>query len=220
MTFAPLFHPHFSVRWSSAIPPVLTANTHNSYRCWENENLLKSSALQDAPNVIYSLILVTFISRERLALLSWNFGILPNLVGSTYCKNISQISDIDCATLVVTYVQCLLAIWGQLLITVLMSYRWKYSIVCSWYNTMSTELGIIVSWVFLSSTSFIDFIKYFESVLWISLYRKMIKSWLFSQNMRREKLFKNYKKKSLLTCSDICLYIRNKKQNTCSSYLT
>jgi hypothetical protein len=41
------------------------------------------------------LILVTSISQERLALLSWNFGLLPNFVTPTYCKNISEIGNIS-----------------------------------------------------------------------------------------------------------------------------
>jgi len=79
-------------------PSIVSMVKHlysNCYRCWENENLLKSIALQNAPKVTYSLIVVSTISPDWLIRLSWNFGYLPKYVSPTYCKNISQISEID-----------------------------------------------------------------------------------------------------------------------------
>ncbi len=69
---------------------------------------MKSIALQHASKVTYPLIVVSNISPDWVIRLSWNFGFLPKYVSPTYCENISQIGDIDCATLVVAYVQCLL----------------------------------------------------------------------------------------------------------------
>jgi hypothetical protein len=60
--------------------------------------------------VTYPLKVVSNISPDWLIRLSWNFGFLPKYVSPTYCKNISQIVDIDWATFGVTYVQCLIYI--------------------------------------------------------------------------------------------------------------
>ena len=57
------------------------------------------------------MTLVTLISPEGLIRLSWNFGFLPNIIWSTYCKNISQIGDGHWATLGVAYMQCLLGMF-------------------------------------------------------------------------------------------------------------
>jgi hypothetical protein len=54
----------------------------------------------------------------------------------------------------------------------------------------------------------------------LSLYKQMIKSWFSSQKMYLEKLFKNCKKQSLLTCFDGFSYSRNEKNthDTATSY--
>ena len=56
------------------------------------------------------VILVVSISPEYPIRWNWNFQFFPNLVRPTYYKNINQIDSIDWATLVITYMQCILVI--------------------------------------------------------------------------------------------------------------
>jgi hypothetical protein len=58
-------------------------------------NLLKIIALKNALKIPDPLISATAISPEWLICLSWNFWFIPKYVGPTYCKNISQIGEID-----------------------------------------------------------------------------------------------------------------------------
>jgi hypothetical protein len=84
----------FSMSWEdrpSSIAPMVKNLCSNYCVCYENENLLRHSGSKDTSHVL----LITTISLEQLARLSWNFQFLPNYSWSTYCKNISRISDIS-----------------------------------------------------------------------------------------------------------------------------
>ncbi len=75
----------------SSIAPMVKNLCSNYCVSCENENLLRHRGSKDTSHVL----LITTISLERLARLSWNFQFLPNYSWSTYCKNISRISDIS-----------------------------------------------------------------------------------------------------------------------------
>jgi hypothetical protein len=94
-------------------------------------------ALQSTSYIADLFILAMFITTAWLVHLRWNFQFLPTLVMSTCCINMSQISEIDRAMLVVAYVQYLIRVFFALFRV------WNiFSWIFSERTTITSFLGI------------------------------------------------------------------------------